>query len=420
MLHAVLLAGAVCAVGAATAYAAAPNPASNLPFSTPPSCSAPTSTACENAAVAELDSAHASLGLAAYTLPADFDTLAPVDQLLILSNLDRLAYGLPAIVGLSPALNTAAALAVADDTDPNPDPDLPGGLNIVGWWSNWAGGYANAVLAYYGWMYDDGPGSPNLDCGSAGDPGCWGHRQDILAASNAGALVMGAAAGTDPYHEPGYALTIVGTAGASTSWTTLSYTWAQALADIAGSGSSTPGTSTGSSGSGSSGSGSSGTGAGSGSSGAGSGPSTGTSGPTGTTGASGASGPGGRPTGSTGSGGTSGRGSSPLPTTPSTHSPTPPAITKGVPPITVIARTHVNANDHVASFVLRASGKASGFQCALVRRTDNVAGKANPRYGACGAVRVYKHLATGSYTFYARALSPSGSRKPVRRSFSIR
>jgi hypothetical protein len=413
MLHVVLLAGVVCLTVAASASAAAPNPASNLPLSTPPACSAPISTACENAAVSELDGAHATLGLTAYTLPADFDSLAPADQLLILSNLDRIAYRLAPISGLSPALDSAAQLAVADDTDPNPDPYLPAGLNIVGWWSNWAGGYANALLAYYGWMYDDGPGSPNLDCASAGDPGCWGHRQDILAASAAGAMVMGAAAGADPYGEPGYALTIVGTEAASTSWTTLNYTWAQALADIAGPGSTgTAGAGSGSSSTGGSSAGGSGSGAGaSGSTGAGSG--AGASGPTGPTGPSSGRGP-------AGSGGSSGRGGSPIPTPPTTHAPTPPSAAKGGAPITVIERTHVNATAHVASFVLRASGTPSGFQCALVRRSGNTATIASPRYGACGAVSVYRHLATGRYTFYARAVDSAGSaRKPARRSFSI-
>jgi hypothetical protein len=31
-------------------------------------------------------------------------------------------------------------------------------------------------------MYDDGPGSFNFDCPTAGAPGCWGHRRNILAA----------------------------------------------------------------------------------------------------------------------------------------------------------------------------------------------------------------------------------------------
>ena len=66
------------------------------------------------------------------------------------------------------------------------------------------------------------------------------------------------------------------------------------------------------------------------------------------------------------------------------------------------------------------TGTPSGFQCALVRRSGNTATIANPRYGACGAVSVYRHLATGRYTFYARAVDSAGSaRKPARRSFSI-
>ncbi|MGD0387187.1 MAG: hypothetical protein ABSB73_13775, partial [Solirubrobacteraceae bacterium] len=236
MHHALLAAAVVCACSATSALAAAPNPAANMPLATPHSCSAPTSASCENAVVAGLDSAHAALGLAPYTLPADFDTLPPPEQLFILSNVDRIAYGLPAISGLSPTLNSAAQLGVADDADPDPGPDLPASLNWSSWDSNWAEGFANAPLAYYAWMYDDGAGSPNLDCQSAGDPGCWGHRQDILAFADPGGLVMGAAAGTDPSGEPGYAMTIVWTEEADTSWTTLSYTWTQALADIGGSG----------------------------------------------------------------------------------------------------------------------------------------------------------------------------------------
>jgi len=38
----------------------------------------------------------------------------------------------------------------------------------------------SALLADYDWMYDDGPGSPNLDCPSASVSGCWDHRRNIL------------------------------------------------------------------------------------------------------------------------------------------------------------------------------------------------------------------------------------------------
>jgi hypothetical protein len=152
--------------------------------------------------------------------------------MFILSNLDRVSYGLQPIVGLSTSLNSAAQLGVTNDSDPDPTPDLP--PDWLGWGSNWAGAWANAPLAYYEWMYDDGPGGPNLDCASAGDPGCWGHRQNVLAFNNVGAVVMGAAAGLDSSGSQGYAMTTVATSDSSTSWTALTYTWAEALADING------------------------------------------------------------------------------------------------------------------------------------------------------------------------------------------
>jgi hypothetical protein len=405
--HAVLLAGAVYALGCAPALAA-PNPSANILFPTPASCAAPGSAPCQNAVVAGLDSARAVLALPPYTLPADFDSLTAEDQLLILSNLDRSSYGLPAIAGLSPALDSAAQLGVSNDSDPDPDPVLPDGLDVEGWASNWAGGFANDLLAYYDWMYDDGPGSSNGDCRSPTDPGCWGHRQDVLSFASAGAIVMGAAAGVDSNGVPGYAMTIIATPQASTSWTTLSYTWSQALADIGGSpGNSGSGGGTGSGSGAASSGGSAGAGAGSGSGGsAGSatvGAASGTSSAStaaspGSAGATGGGAPGsGRATTSAGSSGAGGSGA---------RSPQASSAAQ-------ITQASVDARS--ARFVLRSSGPASGFECALVRR-----GGGAPHYRACGFVRTYVGLAPGRYTFYARVAGAAGrGRRPVRRSFSI-
>ena len=61
----------------------------------------------------------------------------------------------------------------------------------------WAGGSANALDAVYGWMYDDGFDSGNLDCEHRGAPGCWGHRKGILDDFGSGTnLEMGAAVDT--------------------------------------------------------------------------------------------------------------------------------------------------------------------------------------------------------------------------------
>ena len=102
--------------------------------------------------------------------------------------------------------------------------------STVGFASNWAGGQPNGLIAYYGWMYDDGYRGPNIDCPSPGAPGCWGHRHDILAFAQGGAIAMGAAAVS---RLNSYALTIVDTERPAWHY---SYTWAQARRDGAGSG----------------------------------------------------------------------------------------------------------------------------------------------------------------------------------------
>jgi hypothetical protein len=405
--------------GVSTAFAA-PNPSANIPVQFPSSCLAPnepTSAACENAVVSDLDGAHSTLGLSAYTLPADFDSLAPVDQMLILSNDDRLDYSLQAIVGLSSSLNSAAAAGVADDSDPDPESYLPAGLDIEGWASNWAGGFPNALLAYYDWMYDDGPGGPNIDCPSGGGSGCWGHREDVLAFPSAGAILMGAATGDDSSGQSGVTMTLVATAGTDTSWTTLTYTWAQAQAD--GSGGS-GGSGSGSSGSGSSGSGSSGSGSSSGSGASGSSSGSGASGSSSGSGASGSasgsSGGSGSGSGASGSG-SSGTGSSGAGAT-SSVAPTPDSTTTLVAPLAVIS--NITTSGHTVSFMLDSSVPASGFQCALARDRHHPA-NFRPYYRPCAPVNAYEHLARGRYTLYARALGLGGiHRKAVKRSFSIR
>jgi hypothetical protein len=73
---------------------------------------------------------------------------------------------------------------------------------------------------------------------------------------------------------------------------------------------------------------------------------------------------------------------------------------------------------HAVRVLLGGSDTGGAFECALVRRGT----RKRPRYAPCGAVRVYRHLAAGRYTFYARASEPgtgSRRRKAVRRSFSI-
>jgi hypothetical protein len=208
-----------------------PDPSHNFTIGPLPSgCrAAGTSASCENAAIASLDAARAALGLGAYRLPKDFLALAPDRQLFVLSSLDRVAYGLAPIAGLSAALDADALAGVSADEDPHPS---SGSYALVA--SNWDGGAPNAIVAYGDWMYDDGPGSNNLDCRSPTDVGCWGHRHDILVtAGGDDVLSMGAAAGRDAHGSAGYAMLLVGTEPKAPA-PPYDYTWGQAQADGAG------------------------------------------------------------------------------------------------------------------------------------------------------------------------------------------
>lgn len=193
--------------------AGVPTPSANIPLPPlPPACgSAPTGAICEHAAVAALDAARAKLGLGRYKLPSGFLALRPARQMLVLTNLDRIAYGVRPITGLTAPLNLIARQGAVARADPNPWTALmalPGQMTI-GFASNWAGGQPNALVAYYGWLYDDGYGSGNIDCPSPSASGCWGHRRDIFAFPAAPSLSMGASAIATG--GPSYAMTVVET-----------------------------------------------------------------------------------------------------------------------------------------------------------------------------------------------------------------
>jgi hypothetical protein len=208
---ALLAAAAALAFGPSGAGAAATaDPSADVPIGRlPAACNAAgTGATCEHAAVRALDHARGALGLAPYRLPAGFEAMPASHQWLILANDDRAAYSLPRIEGTATALNHVAREGAAARQDPDPLPLLAAlhSQRIVAFTSNWAGGQPNALVAYYGWMYDDGYGSGNIDCRAPTDQGCWGHRHNLLAFSHATALTLGAAALAA---HTSYALTIV-------------------------------------------------------------------------------------------------------------------------------------------------------------------------------------------------------------------
>lgn len=154
----------------------------------------PRGATCTAIMLKALNHAHAVMGQPKYAVPARFAALEPQEQLLVLSNLDRRLYKRTPITGLNGRLNGSARAGARQDRDPYPVAKVNG----ASWYaasSNWAGGTApmsTPLFAYYEWMFDDGPGSNNLDCQHAGDPGCWGHRDDTLMSTPAGTqLEMG-------------------------------------------------------------------------------------------------------------------------------------------------------------------------------------------------------------------------------------
>ena len=73
-----------------------------------------------------------------------------------------------------------------------------------------------------------------------------------------------------------------------------------------------------------------------------------------------------------------------------------------------------------ATFRFRAVGRATGFQCALVRQPKSHHQARRPSFGACRSPKSYHHLRRGSYTFLVRALNgASRDPTPARARFTI-
>jgi hypothetical protein len=219
------------AAGIAGAFGpGAPNPHANMHVRRMPAAcrTHPTGAVCVNAAVWYLDRDRAAMGKPPYALPARFVSLGPVRQAFILANLDRIAYRLPPIAGMTSGLDRDALTGARANADPTPS-----GSFWQGFTSNFAAGYPNMAAAYQAWMFDDGIGSGNVDCSNRHRAGCWGHRQDVLwnfASTGAPApgLAMGAAM-------TGTRQTLLIAAHYGGRLPRLAYTWGQARAAGAGS-----------------------------------------------------------------------------------------------------------------------------------------------------------------------------------------
>ncbi len=145
------------------------------------------SAACVDASVAAITNGRKSEGLAPLTLPGDWTTLTPQEQMFVATNLERTTRGLPPLSAMVTPLDNASQQGAAQNDDPAP----PSDFGYEQWGSNWAGAVGNPLEAMYLWMYDDGPGSSNVDCTARDPSGCWGHRDNVLLRLPCQDCVMG-------------------------------------------------------------------------------------------------------------------------------------------------------------------------------------------------------------------------------------
>jgi hypothetical protein len=188
-----------------------------------------TRQACVTHEVAAPDHARALEGLSGMRLPGNYLSLTPAEQLLVLTDLERVSRGEQPVLGLSSGLDADAQ----QGADANTDPGFSALATIHTWqWagSNWGASRSALDVDYY-WMYLDGWGgtnTSNLECTSPQASGCWAHRDNIL--KNASVLVMGA--GEVPNNWNGYAsyAELIVSLRSSADAPPLYYTWADAVA----------------------------------------------------------------------------------------------------------------------------------------------------------------------------------------------
>ncbi len=143
--------------------------------------------ACTNYVLEAINNARAIEGVRPMVLPSNWFSLSTSEQLFVVADLERTARGLPAYVGLNAALSADAEHAAATNADPTEAAGFPMGNDAqgdAGFGGAWSGGYT-VLTADYMWMYDDTWGgsaakTSNIACTSAGAPGCWGHRDELL------------------------------------------------------------------------------------------------------------------------------------------------------------------------------------------------------------------------------------------------
>ena len=148
-------------------------------------------TAHVNEEIAAINNARRSEGLAMVKInAARFGHLSGREQVLVVTNLERIARHMTPVAALTTELDTEAANGTERSSDPTLHGwTLVGGKYVTAWASNWAGDL-DALGADYIFMYDDSVGY-NLNCPTIGASGCWAHRRNVLIAAPRGSICTG-------------------------------------------------------------------------------------------------------------------------------------------------------------------------------------------------------------------------------------
>ena len=189
--------------------------------------------ACLLATLRAIDAARAQEGVGPMALPDNYWTLPADQQLFVALNRERVDRGNPPLVGLTAELDSAAQQGADQNGDPSLTAPSYAGATWEGRTIYW-GAVTQALAADYYWMYEDGWGGSadttfNAVCTSPDASGCWGHRDAILGAFQAGHhLTMGGAMNpTAANGRPSWAALMMGTGNEPPKYT---YTWNDALA----------------------------------------------------------------------------------------------------------------------------------------------------------------------------------------------
>jgi hypothetical protein len=77
-------------------------------------------------------------------------------------------------------------------------------------------------------------------------------------------------------------------------------------------------------------------------------------------------------------------------------------------------KTKINSSKGKATFTFKATGKKTGFRCALVKKHKKA------KFKKCSSPMTYRKLKPGKYTFEVRAVGPGGTDpSPAKKKFRI-